>query len=490
MVTKRRSVKPRGATPADQRLRDSAEGFRLLAACLLDHAIFMLDPDGLVATWNAGAQRLKGYREHEIIGQHFSRFYPLEGIESGEPQRALALAAAEGRFESEGWRVRKDGSSFWANVVIAAIRDKTSELLGFAKITRDLTERRRAMEQIKASEARLQAFMNYSPSLMFIKDLEGRYLHVNDRFAQAFGLERKDILSRTDAEIFPPELAAQFRANDAKALASGRGIEVEENAPYGDGEWHTSIVQKFPLLDSTGRVTGLGGVVTDITERKHLEEALLQKNLQLSAAIRTEIALREDRQRLAVIATHDALTGVANRTLLNQRAEHALAMSRRASRLLALLFIDLDRFKEINDSLGHSTGDRVLQDVAARLSKCLREVDTIARQGGDEFVVLLEDVESPEEVEQVAARMREALTEPLVIEGRVIQVTSSIGVALYPRDGDALPALIGRADLAMYRAKELGRNTVQFYTPGLGSPPFLPRPQDGWNAGSNQGGRI
>jgi PAS domain S-box-containing protein len=138
---------------------------------LLDYAIFMLDPEGRVASWNAGAQRLKGYCEHEIIGQHFSKFYPHEDVERAEPLRALKLASAEGRFEDEGWRVRKDGSTFWANVVIAAIRDEAGELLGFAKITRDLTERQLAMEQIKASEARLRAFMNHSPSLMFIKDL-------------------------------------------------------------------------------------------------------------------------------------------------------------------------------------------------------------------------------------------------------------------------------------------------------------------------------
>src|SRR5262245_25130257 len=185
--------------PAQEHLRDNAENFRLLVESILDYAIFMLDADGRVASWNAGAHRLKGYREDEIIGRHFSRFYPRQEIERGKPQRALTLASAEGRFEDEGWRVRKNGSTFWANVIITAIRDDSGELLGFAKITRDLTERKRATEQLKAGEARLQAFMNHSPSLMFIKDLQGRYVHVNDRFSQAFGLERKDIISHTDS---------------------------------------------------------------------------------------------------------------------------------------------------------------------------------------------------------------------------------------------------------------------------------------------------
>ena len=467
---KRHSVKPSAHAllrPAHERLRDSSENLRLLVNTLVDYAIFMLDPDGRVASWNAGAQRLKGYREHEIIGQHFSKFYPHEDVERAKPLRALELASAEGRFEDEGWRVRKDGSTFWANVVIAAIRDEAGELLGFAKITRDLTERQLAMEQIKASEARLRAFMNHSPSLMFIKDLHGRYLHVNDRFPQAFGLKRKDIISHTDSEIFPAELAAQFRANDAKALATRSGMEVEEVARYRDGLLHTSIVHKFPLLDGNGQATALGGVATDITERKLMEETLRQKNIQLSAAVRTEIALRENQQRLELVATHDALTSVPNRSLLHQRADHAIAVSRRSRRLLAFLFIDLDGFKDINDNLGHSAGDQVLREIATRLSACLREVDTIARHGGDEFVVLLEDVVTPEEVGQVTARMREVVAEPLAIEGREVCVTSSIGVALYPRDGKAVSALIAKADLAMYQAKKLGRNAVQFYTPDL-----------------------
>ena len=325
-------------------------------------------------------------------------------------------------------------------------------------------------ERLRQSEernARLLIFLNRSPSLIFIKDLEGRYLYVNERFTQAFGLHRQDIITHTDSEIFSAELAAQFQANDTKVLAASVGVEVEEVAPYGDGLLHTSIVHKFPLLDSQGRVTAVGGIATDITERKRLEEALREKNVQLSKAIRAEAALRERQEHLNFIATHDPLTRVPNRALLQQRAEHAIAISRRSGRLLALLFIDLDRFKAVNDSLGHAAGDQVLREIATRLSGCLREADTIARHGGDEFVVLLEDIERQEEVEQVAARMREALTEPLAVEGQEVNVTSSIGIAVYPRDGDAASILLRRADLAMYRAKELGRNTVEFYTPDL-----------------------
>jgi len=447
------------------------EQFRVLVEGIVDYAIFMLDPDGRIISWNTGAERLKGYREDEILGQHFSRFYPQERIEQGIPQKELEIASAKGRFEDEGWRMRKDGSFFWANVTITPVRDVSGHLLGFAKVTRDLTERRLITQRLEASEARLQAFMNNSRSMMFIKDLSGRYLYVNDPFLEAFAVDRFDVIFRSDAEVFPPHVAEQFTKNDAEALAAGRGIEFEEIARYSDGNEHISIVHKFPMFDRLGQVIALGGVVTDITERKQLEQALRDNNEQLRAAIRTEIALRQRQEQLQRIATQDPLTGVTNRAPFHRRAEHAIAAARRSGTLIVLLFIDLDRFKEINDRFGHPAGDEVLREVAKRLSGCLREVDAIARHGGDEFIVLLDAIEKVEQVSQVTTRMQEALAKPMRISGRDVSVTSSIGIAIYPRDGGDVSTLIRMADVAMYRSKELGRNTVQFYTPEMDAPP-------------------
>ena len=328
-------------------------------------------------------------------------------------------------------------------------------------------------ERLRLSEernARLQAFMDHSPSIIFIKDLQGRYLYVNERFTQAFALGRKDIISHTDSEVFSAEVGAQFRANDTKVFETGAAVEVEEIVRYADGLLHTSIVHKFPLHDSHGRVTALGGIATDITERKRLEEVVRQKNVQLGRAIQAEAELRQRQEHLHFAATHDQLTGLPNRGLLHQRAEHAIAVCRRSGRMLALLFVDLDRFKSVNDSLGHAAGDELLREVATRLSGCLREVDMIARHGGDEFVVLLEGIERIEEVEQVTARMRAALAEPLTVQGQDVTVTGSIGVALYPRDGEVASTLLRNADLAMYRAKDQGRNIVRFYLPQLDAP--------------------
>ena len=145
-------IKVIGRFEAEEELRQSEERFRLLVESVVDHAIFMLDPQGHIISWNAGAERIKGYRAEEIIGQHFSCFYPAEDIQRGKPERELVLAKAEGRLEDEGWRLRKDGSRFWANVVITALYDGEGELRGFAKVTRDITERKHAEERIRQSE--------------------------------------------------------------------------------------------------------------------------------------------------------------------------------------------------------------------------------------------------------------------------------------------------------------------------------------------------
>jgi PAS domain S-box-containing protein len=265
-----------------ERLTYSEERFRLLVESVQDYALFMLDPAGRVASWNEGARRMKGYRSEEIVGRHMSQFYTREDVESGKPDTALKEATSTGRFEDEGWRVRKDGSRFQASVIITAIRDKSGELRGFGKVTHDLTERIRAMQHLRESDARLQAFMRYSPSLMFIKDLEGRYQYVNDQFCHSFGLERDAVLERTDAEIFPYAQASRFQANDLSAIATGIALEFEETSEYQNGQ-HVSIVCKFPICDADGRITALGGVVTDITERKRVERELLDMQRRVAA---------------------------------------------------------------------------------------------------------------------------------------------------------------------------------------------------------------
>ena len=283
---------------ATQALFESEERFWTLVKNVKDYAIFMLDPQGRIASWNAGAERINGYRPKEVIGSHFSIFYPEEDVRSGEPERSLKVAAAEGRFEDEGWRLRKDGSRFWAHGITTALRDDDGNLRGFTKVTQDITERRKAEQKLRESEDRLRGILNNSPNPIFLKDTEGRYLLVNREFEQALGVTQEQVQDKTDHEVFPFEMAQAFRTNDLQVLRSGAPLEFEEVSFQEDGS-HTSIVQKFPLRDERGEIYAIGGVATDITERIRTEQSLRDMSDQL-------LRLQDEERRRIARELHDS----------------------------------------------------------------------------------------------------------------------------------------------------------------------------------------
>ena len=178
--------------------RQIEQRFRTMVDAVRDYAIFMLDAEGRVSTWNAGAERIKGYKPEEIVGEHFSRFYTQDDVDSGKPDAELKEAAAVGRFEDDGWRVRKDGSRFWANVVITAIRDQAGKLTGFAKVTRDLTDRLNVEQALRHSEQQLRALFEFSPDAIIAADQEGRITRANARVETFFGYRRGELLGQPD----------------------------------------------------------------------------------------------------------------------------------------------------------------------------------------------------------------------------------------------------------------------------------------------------
>ena len=279
-------------------LRQSEERFRILVESVQDYAIFMLDAGGHVISWNLGAKRLKGYDESEIVGRHFSAFYRIEDIAEGRPTRLLSEALTRGSTSDEGWRVRQDGSKFWALAVITALRDSAGRHIGFAKVTRDITEQRRQEETARqlaaaalmASEERFASFAQHLPGLAWIKDLDGRYTYINDAAASAFGSSREAIIGRSDQEIFPPTVAAEFQRNDRQALESWTGIQVIELLPDSSGELRHSIVSKFPIADAEGQFHLIGGVAIDITDRVRAEEALHEADRHKTGVSRHAVA--------------------------------------------------------------------------------------------------------------------------------------------------------------------------------------------------------
>jgi len=262
-----------GRMENEERLRTSEERFRMLIENVQDYAIFLLDPDGLVATWNAGAQRIKGYNANDIIGKHFSVFYTPESISTGWPQRELEEAKRVGRFEDEGWRVRKDGTRFWANVVITALFNEKGELRGFSKITRDLTERRAQEERVRQSEERFRLLLEgIEDYAIFLLDQEGRVTSWNTGAQKMTGWTADEIVGHSFELFFTPEdvtrgaPAEELRNAVLNRRSEQRGWRLRKD---GRRYWADSVVTS--LQDFEGRLRGFSKVVRDLSEKKRIE---------------------------------------------------------------------------------------------------------------------------------------------------------------------------------------------------------------------------
>jgi formate hydrogenlyase transcriptional activator len=283
---------------ANQELIRSEEQFRSMVAGVNDYAILMLDPQGRISTWNAGAERIKGYSSEEIIGEHFSRFYTREDIETGKPDHELHVAASEGRFEDEGWRVRKDGSQFWANVVITAVRDENGTLLGFSKVTRDFTDRRNAEEALRASETRFRSLFEFSPDALILTDQNGKIAEMNSQVAKVFGYDRGELLGQP-VELLVPERFRRTHPAHRKeysdcARVRQMGIGLELYGRRKDGSEFPVDIMLGPVETAEGQI--VLSVVRDLSEKKEAEEALRrseQEKQYLEEELETESRFEE-----------------------------------------------------------------------------------------------------------------------------------------------------------------------------------------------------
>lgn len=264
--------------------------YRLLVEAITDYAIYMLDTDGYVSSWNSGAQRSKGYREDEILGEHFSRFYLPEDRDAGLPARALATAASEGRFESEGWRVRKDGTPYWAHVVIDAIRDPAGQLLGFAKITRDLSERKLAEAELKRSAEQFRLLVQgVTDYAIYMLDPSGHVASWNAGAQRIKGYSPEEIIGQhfsnfyteDDKAIGLPTTALDVAAKDGRFEREGWRLRKD-----GSRFWASVIIDA--IRDNDGTLLGFAKVTRDITEKKEAQRALEQAREELFQAQKME----------------------------------------------------------------------------------------------------------------------------------------------------------------------------------------------------------
>ena len=303
--------------------------------------------------------------------------------------------------------------------------------------------------ELRTSEDRLNTILDSVDAYIYIKDTALRYQYVNRKVADLFGSTQDAVVGRTDADFFDDATVARLRVNDLRVVQHGERVEEEEtNLSANGGEEHTYLSVKLPMQRSDGTVYALCGISTDISRQKQSERAIHQ------------------------LAFYDPLTQLPNRRLLMERLQQALTAQKRSDSCGALLFIDVDNFKDLNDTLGHTTGDMLLAQVAERLTHCVRAQDTLARQGGDEFVVVLEGLsphtdEALLHAQHVAQKILRHLAEPYLLEDHHFKTTVSIGVAMFRGAPNGQDELLRQADLAMYQAKADGRNTVRFFNPQM-----------------------
>lgn len=306
------------------------------------------------------------------------------------------------------------------------------------KLKAEIEERYTIEALLESTNSKLDSIINNSTALISLKDVQGCYDLVNKKFALSVDYKGDTLIGKKDEDIFPEHTSKMIRSNDLKVLNSGKAIQCEETLQV-HGEKHYYLCVKFPLFSNDGHIYRICSIATDITERLAAQNKALH------------------------LAQYDALTGLPNRTLFIEKLKQVLDKTNWKQYQIAVMFIDLDRFKLINDTLGHDVGDQLLIKVAQRLKSLVHENDSICRLGGDEFAILLTDLVKQEDIISMVERVLYLLAESYIISKRELIVTPSIGISRSPVDGKDIQTLLKKADVAMYKAKTSGRNAYRFY---------------------------
>ncbi len=408
-------------------------------------SIIATDAAGTITVFNSGAERLLGYAAADMIGTrslldiHDAGEVASHGADLSAtlhrpvgPFEALVHGVTMEEVEEREWTYLKaSGDRRTLLVSVTPLRGDNGEITGFLHVGTDITERKQAEEMLRQQSAAMTASMDG----IGIVDEHLTFTHVNDALAKLYGYPRAQaMMGHSLIELYEGADRERLASSIVPAVRSRGRWRGEATGRRRDG---FSFPQEISLtaIDEGGMVC----VVRDITERTYAEEQIKH------------------------LAYHDALTGLPNRLLFKDRLTVALSHAQRDNSRVAVLFLDLDRFKVINDSLGHNVGDQLLQAVSTRVQSCVRESDTVARLGGDEFTMLLPALSQSEDAAVVAQKVLEAIRYPFHIEGREFFTTTSIGISIYPEDGTDAATLIKNADTAMYQAKEQGRDNYQLF---------------------------
>ncbi|MDY6917744.1 MAG: PAS domain S-box protein [Chloroflexota bacterium] len=441
----------------EQALQQSERLYRLLAENATD-VIWTTDLSLKLNYVSPSVQRLRGYTPEEAMAQTIEQGYTPASLETARKVLAEELAR-EHEPGSDPRRVRtleaeqrcKDGSTIWTEITVTFLRDEEGKPAGLLGITRDISERKKVEQALEKSESLYRLLAENATDVIWTTDLNLRSTYVSPSVQRLLGYTPEEALAWTIEVGFTPasleaakkvlveELAKEHEpGNDPTRV---RSLEVETSRKDGSTVW-TELTVTF-LRDDDGRPMGVLGITRDISERKAAEETIRH------------------------LAYHDPLTELPNRLLFNEILQLELVRASRNQQLVALIILDLDGFKTVNDVFGHSVGDGLLVKVAARLRAAVRKGDTVARMGGDEFILILPEMAAAESAAGVADKALHALRRPFTIDGRKLRITTSIGIAVYPQDGEGSNVLMKHADVAMYAAKAAGRDRFRYYEPGL-----------------------
>jgi diguanylate cyclase (GGDEF)-like protein/PAS domain S-box-containing protein len=404
-------------------------------------AMIAFDEKGCIIFWNPGAEAIFGWSEAEALGKNIVDMAPADYMKFRQAwlkrmaKRAHRVGFVGKTIEEKG--LRKDGEIFPMEFTLGHWTQDGSSY--FNAVIRDTSRR----SQIEAKLRQLSQAVEQSPASVVITDALGVIQYVNPRFTEVTGYDADFAIGQKPSLLKSGRTPDSLYAELWSTISSGREWRGELLNKRKNGQlfWEYAILS--PIRDAKGRITNYVGVKEDISVRKEYEERLLRQ------------------------ANYDTLTGLPNRLLAMDRLKQSLAHANRHQGKVALMLIDLDDFKKVNDTLGHAAGDSLLKEMAERLTGCLREADTVARLGGDEFVVILPELAEPASAETIADKILAACAAPFQLGPNEVFVAGSIGIAIYPDDGEDAQVLMRNSDAAMYRAKKEGRATFRFFTPEM-----------------------
>jgi diguanylate cyclase (GGDEF)-like protein/PAS domain S-box-containing protein len=420
-------------------LKRSEERYRTILEQMYD-SFYEVDLAGNFTFVNDATCLNLGYSKEELIGNNFqivlsendakTVFQAFHTVYvSGEPNKGFAFEVT-----------RKDGTTGFAESSVSLRKNERGKTIGFRSISRDITERKKAEEALKDSEEKYRTLIENINDVFYALDAQGNISYVSPVVERYTHYKVSDLIGKPFTPlIYPDDLPALLESFNR--LVSGQLEPWEFRIVDKDGRVIFVRTSSRPLYEN-GEIVGITALMTDITERKQME------------------------QKLEEMATHDFLTGLPNRILLTDRFTIAAALSHRNKARLAVMSLDLDKFKTINDTLGHAAGDQVLKTVATRITGLIRASDTLARVGGDEFVLVMLETKRKEDAAFIAQKILDAFAEPLLIDGHLLNLSTSIGIAVYPEDAADLETLVKKSDAAMYYSKGHGRNQFKFFSDG------------------------